>query len=769
MFYTLKNVLLSAAARTTKTKPAQIANTSTLRSPEQTTLPNQNPVTADCGIRGTPNYRLASSKPFGTSSNIHSDQSKSSFTLSDRTTASNMTLPPVDLGDKFEMLDMIAVEGNTVQLDTPVALTAVEVQDTPTPIIERRTTPRVSSEDWSSTDEDTVFLVKTLSNPEQRLTPPGKLRQLRNLFAAKYKQLLAPKLKETGTEEGHATNDSTANTENVLNTPVSTLVMGTKHEPDTGVVKNDQIMTLQKAGHQPDQTKAEEQEEIQDEDEDEDDDEEDDEGQGGLRCDWSFVNAITDDRLIQLVWDYCLTVDIVPAIRISFRTRGASNLAVGISVLSLREGTTHRFVVRIPANGTTTHWTSEDAYMLEREVQLIEHIRQNTSAPVPKILQYSTGIDDKYQFPYTLMTMLPGETAFDIWFDRPYDPAQPSGAYRLADVPSTATKVKRVNFLRSLARIMTEIQQISFDKIGMPLFSEDGNTAGPSYHWGDKEDVDEATERPAFETTQAYVQTSLTESFTVNPNAEKNRKFFMYTGIRKFLDIIFSQSVFNSSEPESFTIHHNDLDLQNILVDEEGNVTGIIDWDKSFAAPRCMGAAAVPLFLRSDWFPRYTNDLRITPHMAWNQHYYRQIYAAAMVEAGAPDAKYTLKSAIYQSAIASIYEGGDIDDLIDKLLRYIPECRVNDEDFKLGLGMSWPAAVEMLEVELKKIFEPELPRADLLEDLDKELRLNTWWTEFDELLEEDEVIEQETEETDNENEEDEDGARIKDAKDIACC
>jgi hypothetical protein len=71
--------------------------------------------------------------------------------------------------------------------------------------------------------------------------------------------------------------------------------------------------------------------------------------------------------------------------------------------------------------------------------------------------------------------------------------------------------------------------------------------------------------------------------------------------------------------------------------------------------------------------------------MAWNYHHYREAYAAAMVEAGnIIDAKYTMKSAMYQSAIAAITKGGDGNDLIDKLLRQIPNCLVNANDFKLA-------------------------------------------------------------------------------------
>jgi hypothetical protein len=212
-----------------------------------------------------------------------------------------------------------------------------------------------------------------------------------------------------------------------------------------------------------------------------------------------------------------------------------------------------------------------------------------------------------------------------------------------------------------------------------------------------------------------------------------------------FFDIIFSQAVFRPSEPETFTIHHNDLDFQNILVDEDGNVTGIIDWDASYTAPRCIGAAAVPIFLRSDWFPRYVHDIRLTPHMGWNYQHYREVYAAAMFEAGNPDAHFTLNSALYQSVFAAVTEFGNRYSLVEKLLPELPDCRVDARDFQIGLGLGWTAAEEMLREQLPKIFEPKLPRPGLLAQLEAELVpklevekvLNEWWLTFDTYLAED--------------------------------
>ncbi|KAF2751323.1 hypothetical protein M011DRAFT_483258 [Sporormia fimetaria CBS 119925] len=97
-----------------------------------------------------------------------------------------------------------------------------------------------------------------------------------------------------------------------------------------------------------------------------------------------------------------------------------------------------------------------------------------------------------------------------------------------------------------------------------------------------------------------------------------------------------------SNEKQSYVLCHPDLDLQNILTDEDGNVTGIIDWEKALAVPRCVGYASLPLFLRYD--DHAEGGAGVWPFMQKSLHHYREVYAGAMEATGCLDSLFTRKS-----------------------------------------------------------------------------------------------------------------------------
>jgi hypothetical protein len=460
----------------------------------------------------------------------------------------------------------------------------------------------------------------------------------------------------------------------------------------------------------------------------------DDDNEDHPRCDWKTIDAIPDSRYEELVSQVCTFSD-PPELTKKIRyEKGTFNAASFVAVTTC--GVVVTYIVRVPGHATKEHWTRYDAYMMKREAQILEHIGRNTSAQVPRLCTYSTTFNNALGHPFIMMTRLEGESACNIWFDDEYDEDDPKINFRFGDLPLPAVEKKRINFLRSLAQAMAEISTISFHEIGMPIVPVDGSappSIGPMYQWDFTAD-DGCIERPVFTSTQDYVRTrpySLRMSEALDSNS-KTQNYIL--GARTLLDMVFAQPVFNPSPSisETFTLRHCDLDLQNILVDEEGNVTGIIDWDKCLSVPRCVGAATAPFFLQKDWMPAYLNNLETSPHMTFTTHRYRQIYAAALAEYGCADAKYTSKSAMYQAAVMSLYEYdcGDVDDFLEKVLRCIPEFRGDVKETIRAFGVGWPAGERLLERHLKQIFEPEMPDSNVLAEVDAAVAAMDWMIGF---------------------------------------
>jgi hypothetical protein len=472
------------------------------------------------------------------------------------------------------------------------------------------------------------------------------------------------------------------------------------------------------------------------------------------RNDWKKIRGISDDSLRRFLLDcfddtrsfglnYCIVLR---------RSEGTYNLAVVMAIA--RKGKLVQYVVRIPAHGTAELWTDADRYMLEHQVQLMKQIDLNCIlVPVPRVFSYSADLDNPLGVPYILMEKLEGQSATTIWFDDPDDDCEVGSDddfedWQVSDCPSAQTHHKRVNFLNSLADVMVNLNHLKFDKIGLPIIptpyrivlsppppEASGATVGHTYHWPSSSDIHKVVELRPFQSTQDYLKAGLDKKFNyenlrTHPKFASSSNLQLDLGVRKLLDIVISTSAFNpNKEPEDFVIRHTDLDLQNILVNEDGKVTGIIDWDGAIAAPRCIGPTAVPMFLQDDWYPDDEGDdgqvIERSPYMSWNTEYYRNIYSAATTNAEATyyddsldSATFTSKSPIYQAAFDAIYEGGNAYDFTDRILREIPGFRADPYTFKIKLGKGWPAAEEMLRREIPKICEPVGPTEKSLRELD---------------------------------------------------
>ncbi|QDS70743.1 hypothetical protein FKW77_003361 [Venturia effusa] len=108
---------------------------------------------------------------------------------------------------------------------------------------------------------------------------------------------------------------------------------------------------------------------------------------------------------------------------------------------------------------------------------------------------------------------------------------------------------------------------------------------------------------------------------------------------------------------ETFVLVPPDFDWQNVLVDDDGNVTGLLDWDGVCTVPRFRGFASMPLWLQQDYSPEWHWE-GTRGNSDHDLARYRRAYANFMAEAmnNEGDCKYTAKSPILDVLVAACHK-----------------------------------------------------------------------------------------------------------------
>ena len=151
--------------------------------------------------------------------------------------------------------------------------------------------------------------------------------------------------------------------------------------------------------------------------------------------------------------------------------------------------------------------------------------------------------------------------------------------------------------------------------------------------------------------------------------------------------VALTKSEDNPSEPETFVLTHPDFDSQNIMIDEQGNLTGLIDWDNAQIMPRFLGYCSYPEFLMCDWHPMYDWCPCQPKDSPEELVRYRQIYSDKMIQmlGGEGDAIFAAKSHIFAAVEQACFDDGFRTDRMMKVVQEIlPEKDPLQVLFSLG-------------------------------------------------------------------------------------
>lgn len=235
-------------------------------------------------------------------------------------------------------------------------------------------------------------------------------------------------------------------------------------------------------------------------------------------------------------------------------------------------------VIRIPTTGQSgdLHGPAKEA--LESQVHTMEYIRKHTSAPVPQVYQFDTTANNEIHAPYIAMGYVSGRTVSRLWFDT-------SGP--------TPLESRRQRVLAQLAKAMSQLQKLHFENIGslLPSSQGGGNCIGSCYDWDEAEDgTISVTSSGPFSTTESFLQ---------NFWAPANEKSEYAIGAAKVLEAMLPHLPHTSE----YVLAMPDFDSQNVMADEEGNITGLIDWDNVQTVPSFIGCLRYPGWITRDWDP----------------------------------------------------------------------------------------------------------------------------------------------------------------------
>ena len=267
------------------------------------------------------------------------------------------------------------------------------------------------------------------------------------------------------------------------------------------------------------------------------------------------------------------------------------------------------WILKVPANGSRARFDSLAAEALASEALASEAltmkmIKKATTIPIPTIYKFDASLDNEIGCPYIFMEFLKGRPLYEGWFD--------SGA------SSAKLEQFRARALQTVAAAMVQLNEFTlhcggalrFNAVGEPVDVVGAKVPDVNaYYDGVDEnsypDHDIWCEKGPIADPSDYLLFHLNRRGYQDGDSEYSRGVYESTCLFAKWALDLSQNMY--PQGPQFVLAHPDLDLQNILVHEDGTLAGILDWDGVAAVPLSVGCLKLPNWLIRDWDPNNYN------------------------------------------------------------------------------------------------------------------------------------------------------------------
>jgi hypothetical protein len=199
--------------------------------------------------------------------------------------------------------------------------------------------------------------------------------------------------------------------------------------------------------------------------------------------------------------------------------------------------------------------------------------RLNTNIPVPKVFGHDLSADNPVGAPYIFMSYIHGTVAKDLQQAHECE----EGVFGTPEQDS--------RFWHQMAEYHVQLAGLTFDKIGSIHWKGDRFSIGPEIETG---------EGP-WDTAQDYYSTLLRHKIEVAESdaAPEVRESDSFSFPNKFMELMQASKIQGAGP---FGLANRDFGAHNVLVDNEFNIAGFIDFDGVMAAPSAI-VAQLPVFM----------------------------------------------------------------------------------------------------------------------------------------------------------------------------
>lgn len=259
-----------------------------------------------------------------------------------------------------------------------------------------------------------------------------------------------------------------------------------------------------------------------------------------------------------------------------------------------------RWILKVPAaDGSEARWDNSAARAHQSEALTMRMLTKNTSMPIPMVHAFDQSMQNPLGCPFILMDYVKGRPLYERWFnDKAFENKEDLETFR-------------IRTLETLATSMAQLTRFTYNQSGSLSFDAQGNI----YGLGPARVYDAATmhndlydDEPSVDLPFCDIGPFLDLRDYLRYMVDRHRPSSEGFGIGLYrMLVLFIEWLPEDYVKAPFVLTHPDFDLQNVLVEEDGTVCGLIDWDGVAAEPRYLGCESYPKWLTHDWDPFFYN------------------------------------------------------------------------------------------------------------------------------------------------------------------